>query len=72
MLNANFWHDKVNSKNIIKEKQLYEDLINSYEESINTLKDLEELNELATEENNLSVKKEILENIKDLSLMMLK
>ena len=66
MLNTNFWHDKVNSKNIIKEKQLYEDLINSYEESINTLKDLEELNELATEENNLSVKKEILENIKDI------
>ena len=35
MLDANFWHDKNKSKNIIKEKKLYEDLINSYKDSTN-------------------------------------
>ncbi len=66
MLDANFWHDKNNSKNIVKEKKLYEDLINSYNDSINKLKDLNDLNELASEENNQVVHKEILENITDL------
>jgi len=28
MLEANFWQDKNNSKKIIKEKKLYEDIIN--------------------------------------------
>jgi len=66
MLDADFWHDKVNSKLIIKEKKLYEDLINSFEQSVNKLKDLSDLNELAIEENNLSIQKEILNNIMDL------
>ena len=66
MLDANFWHDKIKSKKIIKEKKLYEDLINSFEQSINKLKDLDDLKELAVEENNLSVQKEILNNIIDL------
>ncbi len=66
MLDANFWHEKNNSKNIVKEKKLYEDLINSYNDSINKLKDLNDLNELASEENNQVVHKEILENITDL------
>ncbi len=66
MLDANFWQDKINSKKIIKEKKLYEDLINSYEQSINKIKDLEDLNELAVEEKNQSIQNEILENIKDL------
>ena len=29
MLENNFWQDKSNSQKIIKEKKLYEDLINS-------------------------------------------
>ena len=29
MLEANFWQDKDNSKKIIKEKKLFEDLINT-------------------------------------------
>ena len=66
MLDANFWHDKNKSKNIIKEKKLYEDLINSYNDAIKKLKDLDDLNELASEENNQIVYKEILQNIKDL------
>ena len=30
MLEANFWQDKDNSKKVIKEKKLFEDLLNTY------------------------------------------
>ena len=33
MLEADFWQDKSNSQKIIKEKKLFEDLINSYNQS---------------------------------------
>tara|TARA_B110001450_G_scaffold203393_1_gene192859 strand:+ start:1363 stop:2343 length:981 start_codon:yes stop_codon:yes gene_type:complete len=66
MLESNFWQDKSNSTKIIKKKKLYEDLINSYNYSVNSLKDLQELNELALEENNQSIIGEVLENIKKL------
>ena len=66
MLDANFWQDKINSKKVIKEKKLYEDLIKSLNDSVKKLIDLDDLNELALEENNLSVQNEILQNIKDL------
>ena len=66
MLGVNFWQDKSNSQKIIKEKKLYEDLINSYNYSVKSLEDLNELNELALEENNESITTEVLENIKDL------
>ncbi len=66
MLNPNFWQDKSNSQRIIKEKKLYEDLINSYENSISNLKDLDELNQLAIKEENVSIQKEVFVNIKDL------
>ena len=66
MLGVNFWQDKSNSQKIIKEKKLYEDLINSYNYSVKSLEDLNELNELALEENNESIATEVLENIKDL------
>ena len=66
MLDANFWQDKNISKNTIKEKKLYEDLLNTYNDSIDKLKDLNDLSELAIEENNQLVQKEILQNIKDL------
>tara|TARA_Y100000389_G_scaffold102411_1_gene99234 strand:- start:2817 stop:3797 length:981 start_codon:yes stop_codon:yes gene_type:complete len=66
MLKADFWQDKIYSKTIIKEKKLFEDLINSFKESTNKLNDLNELNDLAIEEKNLSIQNEILENIKTL------
>ena len=66
MLDANFWQDKKNSKTVIKEKKLFEDLINTFKESIIKLKDLNELNQLAVDEHNLSVQNEILDNIKNL------
>ncbi|WP_435091268.1 peptide chain release factor 2 [Candidatus Pelagibacter bacterium nBUS_30] len=66
MLEANFWLDKVNSKNTIKEKKLYEDLLNTYKDTTEKLDDLDDLSELALEEENLTVQKEILQSIKDL------
>ena len=66
MLDANFWQDKDNSKKVIKEKKLYEDLVNSLNQSIQKLNDFDDLNELALEENNLAVQEETLQNIKEL------
>jgi len=69
MLEANFWQDKSKSQKVIKEKKLQEDLINSYNHSIKSLKDLEELNELAIEENNQTILNEILENLRQLKIL---
>ena len=69
MLETNFWQDKANSQKVIKEKKLHEDLINSYNNSVKSLKDLDELNELALEENNQSIIKEVFESVKKLKFL---
>ena len=66
MLGANFWQDKSDSQKTIKEKKLFEDLVNSFKDSATQLKDLDDLYTLATDENNLNVKKEVMENIREL------
>ena len=66
MLDENFWQDKSGSKNLIKEKKLYEDLINNFDESNQKLNDLNDLYELAEEEKDLNTKDEILKNLLDL------
>ena len=66
MLEKDFWQDKAKSKNIIKEKKLFEGLIESFEESKKKLQDFKDLYELATEENNQSIQTEVIENIKEL------
>ena len=66
MLDQNFWQDKSKSKKIIKEKKLYEDLIDSFEVSKEKLKDLDDLNELALEENNEIIQNEVIDNIKEI------
>ncbi len=66
MLEANFWQDKNNSKRVVKEKKFYEDLVKSHADSVKQLSDLDDLAELASEEKNFSVQKEILKNISDL------
>ena len=66
MLEANFWQDKDNSQKIIKEKKLYEDLIKSFNDSVDKLKDYDDLNQLALEEGNLIVQNETLQGIKEL------
>ena len=72
MLDANFWQDKAFSKKIIKEKKLYEELVNSFEESIKKLKDLDDLNQLAIEEKNQNIQNEVFESIKELRLIVKK
>ena len=67
-MDPNFWQDKLNSKKVIKEKKLFEDLINSFENSVKQLNDLNELNELAAQENNLHIQSEVLKGIKDLRI----
>ena len=64
MLSADFWQDKNNSQRVIKEKKFYEDLTNSLNNNVEKLKDLDDLNQLALEEENLQVQKEVLQNIK--------
>ena len=72
MLEANFWQDKLKSKKIIKEKKLFEDLINSYNDSNNQLQDLNDLQELALQENNTDIQNEIGQNISKLRLLVKK
>ena len=66
ILDVNFWKDKSNSQKVIKEKKLYEELVSSYEKSINNLKDFDELNKLAIEEKNTNFQNELLKNIRGL------
>ena len=47
-------------------------MVNSHENSIEKLKDLDDLSELALEENNQIVQKEILKNIEDLRILVKK
>jgi len=72
MLDPNFWQDKAISKTIIKEKKFYEDLVNSFHNSVKSLNDLIDLNSLALEEGNINVQNEVLQNIKDLRLAVKK
>jgi len=72
MLEANFWQDKDNSKKVIKEKKLFEDLLNTYKVSIERLSDLDDLSELALEEKNDSVQKEVFQNLKELRTLVKK
>ena len=72
MLDANFWQDKNNSKKVVKEKKLFEDLINSHNKSIIKLSDLNDLHELAQEEQNISLQEEIMSNLIDLRILVKK
>jgi len=68
MLEANFWHNKSLAQKVIKEKKLYENLINSYEESIKKISELDDLYQLAKDENNKSIINETIESVKDLKI----
>ena len=68
MLETDFWQDKLNSKKVVKEKKLFEDLINSFEESTKKIEELNDLNQLAIQENNQEIQNEVFENIKLLKI----
>ena len=69
MLEVNFWQDKAKSQIVIKEKKLYENLINSYEQSILQFKDLDDLYKLAIEEKNSEIQLEVSGEKKVFSLL---
>ena len=66
MLDTDFWQDKAKSQKIIKEKKLFEDLVNSHIQSNKQLQDLHELYELAIDENNTDIQSEVNQSIKEL------
>ena len=66
MLATDFWQNKSESQKIIKEKKLFEDLINSFNQSSKQLQELHELYRLALEENNTDFQKEINQDIVNL------
>ena len=66
MLEANFWQDKSRSKKILKEKKLFEDLINTYKNSEKNLADFKELYRLAIDESNNDLIIELTDNLKQL------
>ena len=72
MLDANFWQDKILAQKVIKEKKLHDDLINSYQNSIKEFNELNDLYDLATEENNQSIIDETLKKLKDLKIKIKK
>ena len=69
MLEPDFWQDKSKSQKIIKEKKLFEGLMYSYNRSNSQLKDLNDLYELALEENNTDIQNEVGQNISDLRVL---
>ena len=70
-LKENFWKDKQLVKKTVKQKKIYEEMLNSYKKSLNEIKNVKELFALASEEKdeeiiqecNLKIK-QILEDIK--------
>ena len=72
MLEADFWQDKSRSKKILKEKKLFEELTNSYKDSVKNLVDFKELYKLALEEDNNDLLKELTNNLKELKKVIKK
>jgi len=66
MSETGFWQNKILSEKVIKEKKLYDDLINSYNSSVVKLVELNDLNDLAIEEKNSLIIKENIISIKEL------
>ena len=66
MLESDFWQNKSTSKKILKEKKLFDDLTNSYKNSLKNLSDFKALYELAFEEDNNDLLKELTNNLKKL------
>jgi len=57
-LEPDFWQNKTKAEKILKEKKIYEDLLNSHKSSQNQLTEIIDLHNLALEENNEDVLKD--------------
>ena len=65
-MEPNFWDSKSKAGKILKEKKLYEDLVQSYEISLKQFNEIIDLYNLALEENNQIILKESENNILEL------
>tara|TARA_B100002003_G_scaffold123834_1_gene114316 strand:- start:35 stop:1087 length:1053 start_codon:yes stop_codon:yes gene_type:complete len=54
----NFWKNKLNAQKILKEKKFFENILENFNSTINELENLEQLLELAVNENNTEVIKD--------------
>jgi peptide chain release factor 2 len=52
LLKENFWKDKIKVKKTVKEKKVFEDILNSHKTTINDINNLKDLYNLAQEEKN--------------------
>ena len=55
---ADFWKNKLNAQNILKEKKFFENILENFNSTVNELENLEQLLELASSENNIAVIKD--------------
>ena len=54
----NFWKDKISAQKILKEKKFLENIIDSFDSTVNELENFEQLFELALKENDIAVIKD--------------
>ena len=66
LLSENFWKDKSKVKKTVKEKKIFEDILNSFKSSTNEIKNLRDLYNLALDEKNDEILKDCDEKIEQL------
>ncbi len=66
LLSKNFWKDKSKVKKTVKEKKIYEDILNSFKSSTNEIKNLRDLYNLALDEKNDEILKDCDDKIEQL------
>jgi len=54
-LQKNFWKDKELVKKTVKQKKIFEDILNSYKNSVNEISNIKDLYNLATQEKNAEI-----------------
>ena len=54
----NFWNDKLSAQKVLKEKNFFDNILNSFNSTINEFQNLEQLLELASRENEIEVIKD--------------
>ena len=64
--NPNFWKNKQEAEKILKDKKFFEDLVETYKSHLIQLSELEDLFQLAEEENNQQIIDEVFIKIKEL------
>tara|TARA_Y100000590_G_scaffold442521_1_gene570704 strand:- start:864 stop:1922 length:1059 start_codon:yes stop_codon:yes gene_type:complete len=67
IINSDFWENKLNSEKILKEKKMYDELLDSYKYSNQKCDEILDFYNLAKEENNTELIKETMNNLKKLS-----